>query len=52
MSGLKGTAHPSSKLTEDQVREIRRLLKAGRGGHANCSLLCTVALPKASTRAI
>ena len=30
MSGLRGTAHPSSKLTEDQVREIRRLLKAGQ----------------------
>ena len=30
MSGLRGTAHPSSKLTEDQVREIRRLLKAGK----------------------
>ena len=30
MSGPKGTAHPSSKLTEDQVREIRRLLKAGQ----------------------
>jgi hypothetical protein len=25
MSGLRGTANPSSKLTEDQVREIRRL---------------------------
>ena len=30
MSGLRGTAHPSSKLTEDRVREIRRLLKAGQ----------------------
>ena len=30
MSGLRGTTHPSSKLTEDQVREIRRLLKAGQ----------------------
>lgn len=26
---LRGAAHPSSKLTEDDVREIRRLISAG-----------------------